>query len=99
MTLKRLEILSIATFVLFIPTAALWMKALGEASILAFGLIYGAWFLYLGFRLSTWRCPRCHALYLKDGKTGWVIPFRANCARCGLPRADLPKYDTTAQRP
>jgi hypothetical protein len=92
MTLNRLEALSIATFILFIPFAVLLMRFVGNASLLVFGLIIGAWWLYLGFRLSTWRCPRCHDEYLRGGKAGWVIPFRANCAHCGLPRAELPNY-------
>src|SRR6185437_2968940 len=94
-SLRTLEIISLLSFLAFIPSVALITHWLGDKAFLPVGLIWMGWWLYLGFRLTTWKCPRCNQDFLRKSSHGIVVPFRERCAHCGLYRAELGRYSPT----
>jgi hypothetical protein len=52
--------------------------------------VFGAAWLYTGYLIDGWRCPRCQGRFHQKGENGLIIPVRICCANCGLQRGDNP---------
>ena len=97
--LRILELISLLSFLIFIPSVAAITRWIGDRAFLPVGLLWMGWWLYLGFRLSTWKCPRCGHDFLRKNPAGFVVPFRGECANCGLPRNEIEQYSSHSAGP
>jgi hypothetical protein len=67
----------------FIPFIAVAMYLMGDKWYF-FGVPYLLTWLFVGYRLSEWKCPGCLRSFLKRGQYGWTLPSRIQCVNCGL---------------
>ena len=59
-------------------------KSLGDRWFLPVTLVYGVLWLNQGRLLRKWPCPRCERSFLRSDRSTVSMPFRLQCANCGL---------------
>lgn len=69
----------------FAPTPAFRM---GTTVFRVVSGLYVAIFIYSGYLLDSWRCPRCGMRFLRERENGMVTPFRLRCANCRVRLGD-----------
>jgi predicted RNA-binding Zn-ribbon protein involved in translation (DUF1610 family) len=79
--LQATSILMFVTFPFFVGGAS---RLLGPHWFLPAGILYGALWLNQGRLLIKWPCPRCGRSFLRSDKSTVSMPFRSQCANCGL---------------
>lgn len=70
----------------FVPAIYYTSGLLGSQAFFPVLFVYGASFLYTGYRLDRWECPRCHKPFFRKLGRGSCNPFRRTCANCELAR-------------
>lgn len=79
-----LEALLFSLFFLMIPTVGFATRWLGEKSFLPILVLYAAGYLGIGILCVNWKCPNCTKSFLTNEETTVRMPFRFQCANCGI---------------
>ena len=84
--LRMFQFAWLLLFLGFIPVLGSVTALLGEQAFFPALLIYGGLFLYTGYKVDRWKCPRCQKSFFRRLGGGLSYPFRSKCANCGLGR-------------